>query len=183
MFNALHSSRRLSFNELTNAKILCRIVVILFSTDAAARLCARWALYGGIWKHRISSFKCYVDHSHTLYISGNKDARNWIHIFESRCIFIRTSGEACVPSNKGMLFRVSKSTGRRRTPTSLLPYTSDQRSNVHCKPFNTADKLFPPCHLSSYWNQFSYHEDGGSTFFRNVGIFSHCNVQKPKIRA
>ena len=41
----LHSSRRLSFNELTNAKkILCCIVAILLSTDAAARLCARRAL-------------------------------------------------------------------------------------------------------------------------------------------
>jgi len=37
----LHSSRRLSFNELTNAKILCSILAILLSTDAAARLCAR----------------------------------------------------------------------------------------------------------------------------------------------
>jgi len=40
----LHSSRRLSFNKLTNAKILCYIVAILLSTDAAARLCARRAL-------------------------------------------------------------------------------------------------------------------------------------------
>ena len=40
---------------------------------------------GGIWKFRISFFK-YVDHSHTLYSSGNIDVRNWIHLFESRCI-------------------------------------------------------------------------------------------------
>jgi len=40
----LHSSRRLSFNELTNAKNLGCIVAILLSTDAAARLCARRAL-------------------------------------------------------------------------------------------------------------------------------------------
>ena len=41
----LHGSRRLSFNELTNAKkILCCFVAILLSTDAAARLCARRAL-------------------------------------------------------------------------------------------------------------------------------------------
>ena len=37
----LHSSRRLSFNELTNAKILCCIIAILLSTDAAVRLCTR----------------------------------------------------------------------------------------------------------------------------------------------
>jgi len=37
----LHGSRRLSFNELTNANILCCMVAILFSTDAAARLCVR----------------------------------------------------------------------------------------------------------------------------------------------
>jgi len=41
----LHGSRRLSFNELTDAKkILCCIVAILFSIDAAAGLCARRAL-------------------------------------------------------------------------------------------------------------------------------------------
>jgi len=33
-----------------------------------------------------SSFKCYVDHSHTMYSSGNIDVRNWVHLFESRCI-------------------------------------------------------------------------------------------------
>jgi len=37
----LHSSRRLSFNELTNAKVSCCILTLLLSTDAAARLCAR----------------------------------------------------------------------------------------------------------------------------------------------
>ena len=40
----LHNSRRLSCNEITNAKILCCIVAILFSTDANARLCDRRAL-------------------------------------------------------------------------------------------------------------------------------------------
>ena len=41
----LHSSRRLSFNELAHAKkILCCIAAILLSADAAARLCARRAL-------------------------------------------------------------------------------------------------------------------------------------------
>ena len=41
----LHSSRQLSFNDLTNAKkkILCCTVAILLSTDAAARLRARRA--------------------------------------------------------------------------------------------------------------------------------------------
>ena len=41
---------------------------------------------GGIWKFRTSSFKCYVDHSHTMYSSGNIDVRNWVNLFESRCI-------------------------------------------------------------------------------------------------
>ena len=41
---------------------------------------------GGIWKFRTSSFKCYVDHSHTLYSSGNIDVRNWVHLFQSRSI-------------------------------------------------------------------------------------------------
>ena len=34
-----------------------------------------------------SCLKCYVDHSHTVYSSGNIDVRNWVHLFESRCIF------------------------------------------------------------------------------------------------
>ena len=42
---------------------------------------------GGIWKSRTSSFKCYVDHSHTMYSSGNTDVRNWVHLFDSPCIF------------------------------------------------------------------------------------------------
>ena len=41
---------------------------------------------GGIWKRRTSSFKCYVDHSHTMYSSGNIDVRNWVHLFQSRSI-------------------------------------------------------------------------------------------------
>ena len=41
---------------------------------------------GVILKFRTSSFKCYVDHSHTVYSSGNIDVRNWVHLFESPCI-------------------------------------------------------------------------------------------------
>ena len=36
----------------------------------------------GIWKFRTSSFKCYVDHSHTMYISGIIDVQNWVNLFE-----------------------------------------------------------------------------------------------------
>ena len=46
---------------------------------------------GGIWKFRTSSFKCYVDHSHTMYNSGNIDVRNWVHLFESRCVSLTSS--------------------------------------------------------------------------------------------
>jgi hypothetical protein len=42
---------------------------------------------GGILKCRTSSFNCYVDHSHTMYSSGNIDVRNSVHLFESRCIY------------------------------------------------------------------------------------------------
>ena len=31
-------------------------------------------------------FKCYVDHSHTRYSSGNIDVQNWVPLFESPCI-------------------------------------------------------------------------------------------------
>jgi len=44
----LHSSRRLSFNELTNAKNFCCIVAILLSTEAAARLALGKRSSGGI---------------------------------------------------------------------------------------------------------------------------------------
>jgi len=44
---------------------------------------------GGISKFRTTSFKCYVDHSCTMYSSGNIDVRNWIHLFESRCIILQ----------------------------------------------------------------------------------------------
>ena len=44
---------------------------------------------GGTWKFRTSSLKCYVDHSHTMYSSGNIDVRNWVHLFESPCILER----------------------------------------------------------------------------------------------
>ena len=82
----LHSSRRLSFNELTNAKYL-----VLHSSHFALnwRCCALGERSsGGIWKFRTSSLKCYVDHSHTMYSSGNIDVRNWAHLFESPCILI-----------------------------------------------------------------------------------------------
>ena len=36
---------------------------------------------GGIWTFGTSSFKCYVDHSHTMYSSGNIEVLNWVHLF------------------------------------------------------------------------------------------------------
>jgi len=66
-------------------KILCCIVAILLSTDAAARF-ALGDCSGDIWNYRASSFKCYVDRSHNFYISGNIDVQNWVHLFESRSI-------------------------------------------------------------------------------------------------
>ena len=45
----------------------------------------------GIWKFRTSSFKCYVDHSHTMHSSGNIDVQNWVHLFESPCICRHTA--------------------------------------------------------------------------------------------
>ena len=41
---------------------------------------------GGIWKFRTSSFKFYLDYSHTVCSSGNIDVRNWVHLIESPCI-------------------------------------------------------------------------------------------------
>ena len=80
----LYSSRRLSFNELTNAKN-----VVLHSNHFALnwRCCTalRERSSGGIWKYRTSSSRCYVNHSHTVYSSGNIDVRNWVNLFESRC--------------------------------------------------------------------------------------------------
>ena len=82
---ALRSSHWLSFNELTNAKkscaaLFCSLLMLLHSCALGERSS------GGIWKFRTSSFKCYVDHSHTVYSSGNIDVRNWVHLFEWCCI-------------------------------------------------------------------------------------------------
>ena len=77
------------FNELTNEKNL-----VLHSSHFALnwRCCNGCALgersSGDILKFRTSSFKCYVDHSHTVCSSGNIDVRNWVHLFESPCICI-----------------------------------------------------------------------------------------------
>ena len=67
-------------------KILCCIVAILLMLLHGCALGKRSS--GGIWKFRTSSFKCYVYHSHTLYCSGIIDVRNWVHLFESCCIFV-----------------------------------------------------------------------------------------------
>ena len=82
----LYSSRRLSFNELTKAKNL-----VLHSSHFALNWRCCTALgersSGGIWKFRTSSFKCYVDHSPTMYSSGNIDVQIWVILFESSCTF------------------------------------------------------------------------------------------------
>ena len=76
---------RHSFKELTSAKNL-----VLHSSHFVLDWCCCAALgersSGGIWKFRTSYFRCYVDHSHTMYSSGNIDVRNWVHLFESRCM-------------------------------------------------------------------------------------------------
>ena len=83
----LYNSRRLSFNELTKAKTL-----VLHSSHFALnwRCCTTLGerSSGGIWKFRTSSFKCYVDHSHTMYSSGNIDVRNWVH-FLNHAVFLQ----------------------------------------------------------------------------------------------
>ena len=75
-------------SPLIHAKILCCIVYVLFSTDAAALLAIGEHAGGVIWIWRTFSFKCYVDHSHTMYNSRNIDVRDWVHLFESHCILI-----------------------------------------------------------------------------------------------
>ena len=81
----LYSSRRLTFNELTNAKNL-----VLHSRHFTVN----WRC--GIWNFRTSSFKCYVDHSRNMYSSGNIDVRNWVNLFDSRCTLKITLLNACL---------------------------------------------------------------------------------------
>ena len=73
----LYSSRRLSLNELTNAKNL----VLHFALNWRCCRALGENSSGGIWKFRTSSIICYVDHSHTMYSSGNSDIRHWVHLF------------------------------------------------------------------------------------------------------
>ena len=66
--------------------------LVLYSSHFALKWSCCTALdersSGGIWKFRTSSFKCYVNHWHTMYISGNIDVRNWVNLFESRCYLL-----------------------------------------------------------------------------------------------
>ena len=82
----LHNNRWLSYNKLMNAKNL-----VLHSSHFALNWHCCTAVLGecssgGIWKCTTSYFKCYVDHLHTMYSSGNIEERNWVHLFESHCI-------------------------------------------------------------------------------------------------
>ena len=54
-------------------RLLCGVRFVFVSTFS-----------GSIWKFRISSFKCYVDHPHTMYSSGSIYVRNWVHLLESQ---------------------------------------------------------------------------------------------------
>ena len=49
-------------------RLLCGVRFVFFSIFSC-----------GIWKFRTSSFKCYVDHPHTVYSSGNIGIWNWVH--------------------------------------------------------------------------------------------------------
>ena len=80
-------------------KVLCCIVAILLSTDAAARLCARWALLRWYLKIQDPSFKCYVDHSHTMYSSGEIQTMKRSPLFLNHAVLIRML-HCCVVSLK-----------------------------------------------------------------------------------
>ena len=60
-------------DSVTKAKILCCIVAILFSTDAAAR---REASALAVVFENLGPPLFYINHSHTMYCSGNIDVRN-----------------------------------------------------------------------------------------------------------
>ena len=59
---------------------------------AVHQACALAVVFENLWT---SSFKCYVDHSHTMYSSGNIDVRNWVHLFESRCTSLTYDQKDC----------------------------------------------------------------------------------------
>jgi len=79
--NSFHTRRRSCVSEFT-------AVVMWFFRSSKVVGGDGTQTAGSIWKFRTSSFKCYVDHSHTMYSSGNIDIRKWVHLFESRCIYI-----------------------------------------------------------------------------------------------
>jgi len=83
----LHSSRRLSFNELTNAKNIFFCIVAIFFQLTLLHGCAiDENSNDSICKFSISSFKCYGVYSYTMYSSENIDVRNWVQHFKSRRI-------------------------------------------------------------------------------------------------
>ena len=66
------------------------------------------------------SYKCYVDHSNIMYSSGNIDVRNWVHLFESRCIlqlFCITSG---VKGTSSMNIRTTGQAPYTNQPTKVI---------------------------------------------------------------
>ena len=73
------------FSELTKAKNL-----VLHSSHFVLnwRCCTVLGKLssGGIWKFMTSSFKCYIDHSHTMYSSGNIEVGIWVNPFKTRSI-------------------------------------------------------------------------------------------------
>ena len=83
---------------------------------------------GGIWKFKTSSFKCYVDHSHTMYSSGNIDVRNWVHLFESPCIIYFVDRQPQKICSKRFLLFFHPFTPRRSHPS--LSHLSPRNSLV-----------------------------------------------------
>jgi len=74
-----------SMNSQLQKILYC--IVAIFSQLTVLHGCALSECSSGdTWKFRTSSFKCYVDRSHTMYSSGNIDIQKWVHLFESCCI-------------------------------------------------------------------------------------------------
>jgi len=87
-------SDTVSVNSRTQIILCCKVAILPQLTLLHG--CVLGELSSGdIWKFRTSSFKCYVDYSHTVYSSGNIEVGNWVHLFESPCI-IKSGWRGCI---------------------------------------------------------------------------------------
>jgi len=120
----------------------------------------------GIWKFRTSSLKCYVDHWHTMYSSGNIDVQNWVHLFESRCIittiFLKDVPRVCLLISLQQLTNTTVSCGGVQQQA--------QKRNSNHRTFWVAPVQYP----SPAFQLYAYHSTARVSV--STGVVTACRL-------